>query len=158
MDNNRWTGRLDQNWNARHSTHGTVSYFDSISSSPRWISALQPVGVTTQNAYTASIEHTWVLAPTTILNIRGGAVRSTAFAGSEVDVDTSSWNLPAQVINLLGGTRNRAPNISTGSHLYGLGGGNVNDARDTSYTGSFAIQKLLGKHTLKLGYEHRRYY
>ncbi|NUN02250.1 MAG: DUF11 domain-containing protein, partial [Bryobacteraceae bacterium] len=30
-DNNRWTGRVDQNWSVRHSTHGTVSYFDSNS-------------------------------------------------------------------------------------------------------------------------------
>jgi hypothetical protein len=158
LDNNRWTGRLDQNWSSKHSTHGSVSYFDSISSSQRWLSVLQPVGLTTQKAYTGSIDHTWVFTPTTILNLRGGVVRSTVFTGSEVDIDTGGWNLAPEVINLLGTTQNRAPNIAMGGPLFALGGGSVNDARDTTYTGSVALQKLFGKHTLKLGYEHRRYY
>ncbi len=158
LDNNRWTGRLDQNWNSKHSTHGSISYFDSASSSQRWLSVMQPVTVTTQEAYTLSIDHTWVFTPTTILNFRGGAVRSTVFSGSQVDIDTSGWNLPREALNLLGTTQNRAPNIAMGGPLYSLGGGNVNDARDTNYTGSVSLQKLFGKHTLKLGYEHRRYY
>ena len=119
---------------------------------------LQPVSLTTQKAYTGSIDHTWVFTPTTILNFRGGVVRSTVFSGSEVDIDTSGWNLAPEVINLLGTTQNRAPNIAMGGPLFALGGGSVNDARDTTYTGSVALQKLFGKHTLKLGYEHRRYY
>ena len=139
LDNNRWTGRLDQNWSPKHSTHGSVSYFDSISSSQRWLSVLQPVSLTTQKAYTGSIDHTWVFTPTTILNFRGGVVRSTVFSGSEVDIDTSGWNLAPEVINLLGTTQNRAPNIAMGGPLFALGGGNVNDARDTTYTGSVVV-------------------
>ena len=115
-------------------------------------------GITTEEAYTLSIDHTWVFTPTTILNFRGGVVRSTVFSGNEVDIDTSGWNLAPEVINLLGTTQNRAPNIAMGGPLFALGGGSVNDARDTTYTGSVALQKLFGKHTLKFGYEHRRYY
>src|SRR5262249_37667288 len=37
-DNNRWTGRLDHNWNSANSTHGSVSYFDSFGGSQRWFS------------------------------------------------------------------------------------------------------------------------
>ncbi|MCC6587226.1 MAG: TonB-dependent receptor [Bryobacterales bacterium] len=157
-DNNRWTGRIDQNWSARHTTHGAVSYFDTLSSNTRWYGPLQPINVTTGQAYTLSLDHTIALSPTTVLNLRGGAVRSTSFRGNQVDADASSWNLPQQVLNLLGTAVNRVPNIGTGSHILSLGGGDVSDVRDTSYTGAVALQKLWGKHTFKVGWEHRRYY
>ncbi|HEU0142079.1 MAG TPA: TonB-dependent receptor [Bryobacteraceae bacterium] len=157
-DNNRWTGRVDQNWSARHSTHATVSYFDSNSGNTRWYGALQPVNVTRGEAYTVSLDHTVALAPSMILNLRGGVVRAQTFSGNEVDTDAGGWNLPAQVLNLLGTTSSRVPNLGTGSHIMSLGGGNVNDARDTSYTGSISFQKLWSKHTFKFGWEHRRYY
>lgn len=157
-DNNRWTGRVDQNWSVRHSTHGTVSYFDSNSGNTRWYGALQPVNVTRGEAYTISLDHTVALTPSMILNLRGGVVRSQTFSGNEVDADSGGWNLPAQVLNLLGTTSSRVPNLGTGSHILSLGGGNVNDARDTSYTGSISFQKLWSKHTFKFGWEHRRYY
>jgi hypothetical protein len=157
-DNNRWTGRLDQNWNSRHSTHGTVSYFDSISSNTRWYGALQPTNVTTGQAYTVSADHTVTLTPTTILNLRGGIVRAVSLRGNQVDADSSSWNLPREVLNLLGTNVNRVPNIGTGSHILSLGGGSVSDSFDTSYTGSIGLQKLWNKHTIKVGWEHRRYY
>lgn len=157
-DNNRWTGRLDENWNSKHATHGSVSYFDSKASNTRWFGPLQPTNVTTGSAYTASIDHTWTLSPTTILNLRGGAVRSITARGNQVDADSSGWGLPAQVLNLLGTTRNRVPNIGTGSHIGGLGGGDIFDSRDTTYTGQVQLQKLWNKHTFKFGWEHRRYY
>jgi hypothetical protein len=87
-----------------------------------------------------------VFTPTTIVNLRGGVVRSAAFSGNEVDADTSGWKLPSEVINLLGTNMNRAPNISTSAHLFALRRGNVNDA----HTSSAAVQKLFGTHMLKL--------
>ncbi|MBK9167637.1 MAG: TonB-dependent receptor [Bryobacterales bacterium] len=157
-DNNRWTGRLDQNWSDRHTTHGTVSHFDSVASNTRWFGPLQPINLTTGQAYTVTVDHTWTITPSTILNVRGGTVRAMTFRGTEVDADSSAWNLPGEVVNLLGTSRNRVPTISTGSHIGALGGGNVFDSRDTSYVGSVSLQKLWKQHTLRFGYEHRRYY
>ncbi|MCC6861159.1 MAG: carboxypeptidase regulatory-like domain-containing protein [Bryobacterales bacterium] len=156
--NDRWTGRLDQNWNSNHSTHGTVTRFDSVSSSPRWLSELQPVGLNWSSAYTVSVDHTWTLNPTTLLSFRAGVVRTVSFSGQEVDVDASSWPLQPQVINLLGTTRTRVPNIATGESIFNLGGGQVTSPHDTSYSGIVAAQKIWGRHTFKFGYEHRRYY
>jgi len=34
--NDRWTGRLDQNWNSSHVTHVTVTRFDDQSAGTRW--------------------------------------------------------------------------------------------------------------------------
>jgi hypothetical protein len=85
-------------------------------------------------------------------------VRAITTRGNRVDAESSSWNLPAQVLNLLGTTRNRVPNIGTGSHIGALGGGDIFDSRDTTYTGAVTVQKLWKKHALKIGWDHRRYY
>jgi len=157
-NNNRWTGRLDENWSSRHATHFTITHFDFDSVSPRWFSALQTASVSRQQAYTISLDHTYTLTPTTLLNLRGGVVRSIIASNSEIDADTSSWAFQREITTLVGTTRNRAPSIGTGDTITALGGGAVNDARDTSYTASASVQKLLGRHTIKFGYEHRRYY
>jgi len=158
--NDRWTGRLDHNWNSRNATHFTLTRFDDDRSANRWLSALQAVNFTTQTAHTISLEHTWTMTPTTLLTLRGGFVRLASTGGSSVDgsIDASGWPMQSQVVSLLGGTRGRVPSIGTGDTIAALGGGSVNNLRDTSYTGMVSLQKLVGKHTLKFGYEHRRYY
>ncbi len=155
--NDRWTGRIDQNWNSKHMTHAMVSRFDADSSNPRWFGALQPSSVSFITSHTASLEHTWTMTPTTVLSLRGGLVRSTSTRGSEVDADSSNWGLQREMIVLLGTTQNRVPNISTGGPISGLGGGDISANYDTSYTASVSLQRIWGKHTLKFGYEHRRY-
>ena len=158
--NDRWTGRLDQNWNSRHVTHFTLTRFDDNQTASRWLSPLQSVSFSTQTAHTASLDHTWTVTPTTLLTFRGGVVRLASTGGSSVDdsVDSSGWPMQPQVINLIGATRDRVPSLGTGDTITGLGGGSVTVLRDTSYTGTLSLQKLAGKHTLKFGYEHRRYY
>ncbi|HZT30900.1 MAG TPA: TonB-dependent receptor [Bryobacteraceae bacterium] len=158
-DNNRWTGRLDQNWNSSHSTHFSLSYYDYNYSVPHAFSPMQASTLNTTTSYTTSIDHNWVVNPSTILTLRGGFIRDRVFSGSTVNVDDSSWGLPANVVNLLGGTNNgRVPAITNMAGLTGLGGGSVDDIRDTNYFGSISIQKMHGRHTIKAGYEHRRYY
>lgn len=158
LNNDRWTGRLDQNWSERHVTHFSLTRFSDDAISPRWLSALQPVTARYSTAHTISVEHTWTLSPTSLLNLRGGLVRATSFNESQVDVDGSAWPLQAEVINLLGTTRNRLPALNTGDTIFNLGGGSVNNVFETNYTGSVSFQKLWGRHSTKIGYEHRRYY
>ncbi|MCC6859190.1 MAG: TonB-dependent receptor, partial [Bryobacterales bacterium] len=154
---NRWTGRLDQNWSTSNTTHFTISQYSYSTTTPRAFSKLQAVGVTSSEAYTTSLEHNWTLTPSTIVTFRGGVVRSKNFSGSTVDADATGWPLAQNVINLLGGTNTgRVPNISA-SGITALGGGSLGDIRDTTYTGSISLQKMWGKHTLKAGWEHRRY-
>lgn len=157
-NNSRWTGRIDQNWTSSHVTHASVNYFNSLQDTPRTFSAMQAVGITDITAKTLALEHTWTLTPTTILNFRGGVVRQIPYSGSEVDVDTASWGLQPEVLNLIGATKNRAPSIAIDGGPTGLGGGRVSDERDTSYNGSIDVQKMWGKHTIKAGYEQRRFY
>ncbi len=158
LDNDRWTGRLDQNWSAKHNSHFTITQFSEFSAGRRWLSALQPVNTNDTRAFTMAFDHNLLLSPTTILNFKLGAVRSIGFSGGQVDGDAASWNLSPQVVNLLGGTKGRVPSLGTADTVTGIGGGSVTDNRDTIYSGMVSVQKLMGKHTLKAGFEHRRYY
>ncbi|MEX2260299.1 MAG: TonB-dependent receptor [Bryobacteraceae bacterium] len=159
-NNDRWTGRLDQNWSASHTTHFTLTRFDDNLTAKRWLSPLQPIGFNSQTSHTVTLDHTVVITPTTILNLRGGMVRLASTGGSAVDpsIDSSSWPMQPEIFALIGGSRDRVPGLGTGDTIATLGGGAVNIVRDTSYTGAVSLQKLWRKHTFKFGYEHRRYY
>ena len=156
--NDRWTGRLDQNWSSSHVTHFTVTRFDDKSASPRWISMLQPVSTSYSTAHTFALEHTYTLTPTTILSMRAGAMRRSYVSGSQVDVDASAWPYQNLVLNLLGTTTNRVPTLGPNDSIATLGGGSTNNVYDTTYNSNVSLQKIWGKHNFKAGAEHRRYY
>jgi len=156
----RWTGRLDQNWSPRHTTQFNVNHYYYYRTQSRWFSPLQEVPISDTYSWTGSIGHTWTLSPTTLVTLRGGAVRYIVYESTGVDpsVDISGWGFQQEVINLLGTYRGRVPKLERADAITAIGGGKVTDYRDASYTGSASVQKLAGKHTVKFGYEHRRYY
>lgn len=154
----RWTGRLDQNWNSRQITHFTLTRDDNKSLTPSWLCALQPGTVAYGTSYTTTLEHTWTVSPTLMLDLRGGVVRILSWSGTSVNVDSSGWPIQDLITNLLGTTKGRVPTLSANDTITNLGGGGANNFFETNYTGSISVQKLAGKHTLKAGYEHRRYY
>jgi hypothetical protein len=153
-----WTGRLDHNWNASNTTHFSISEYGYNTSTVPPLIMLQST-VSSDQSWTTAISHNWVVNPTTVLTFRLGFNRDRIFSGNTVNVDDSAWNLPANVVNLLGGTNNkRVPAIWNMSNLLGLGGGEVDVVYDTAYTGGVSLQKMRGRHTFKAGWEHRRYY
>jgi hypothetical protein len=157
-NNNRWTGRLDQNWSPNHTTHFSIIEFYSNSASPRWLSPLQAASQGSVDAKTVTLEHSWTLTPSMVFNARLGLVRLVSLSGSSVVADSSSWGLQPLMLNLLGTTKDRVPNIATGDTIAGLGGGTTNNIFESNYTGAVSLQKLWGTHTIKFGYEHRRYH
>jgi len=155
-ESDRFTGRLDQNWSSNHGTHFSLTRYDNKSAATRWLSPLQAIGTSFGTAHTATLDHTWTMTPTTIVNFRGGVVRRFSSGGSLVDADGSDWGLQQEVLLLLGSAKGRVPTLQTGDTLTNIGGGSVNDQWETSYNSAVGVQKLWGKHTLKIGYEHRR--
>ncbi|MGI0134014.1 MAG: hypothetical protein ACREBW_03540, partial [Candidatus Micrarchaeaceae archaeon] len=72
---------------------------------------------------------------------------------------TSTWPIQDLVNNLLGGQPGRVPSLSAGGgNIATLGGGGVDNIFETNYTGDISLQKVWGKHTVKVGVTHRRYY
>jgi len=158
-----WTGRLDQNWSSKNSTHFTITQYGYNANAPSPFPMFTPTSTTgvlnTRSATTVMLKHNFIINPTTVLTIAAGVVRQVTFSGSQTLVNDSSWGLAPNVVDLLGGTNNgRTPSISSSGAVTGLGGGSVDDIWDTAYQGSATLQKIYGKYTLKLGYENRRYY
>jgi hypothetical protein len=158
--NGRWTGRLDQNWNSSHATHFTFNRWDAQNSIPRMFSMLQNVGSSWTESTTTSFEHVWTITPSTILTARAGLVRLISWSGSGIDpsIDTSGWPIASLARNLIGSAKGRTSAISMDYGPTALGGGSVNDTRETNYSASTDLQKLMGKHSWKTGFDHRRFY
>ena len=114
--------------------------------------AMYPSSLNYEDSYTASVNHNWVINPTTVLTLKIGFAREKTFSGSSVPVDDATWGFPANVLDLMGGVNNgRTPQI-------GLGGGSLDEIWNTNYTSGIYIQKMHGKHTIKAGLEVRRYH
>jgi hypothetical protein len=164
---NQETLRLDQNWSARQSTRFSFNNYDYNSWTPRWLSDLQPSTVGVNNAYTYSVDHVFVVNASTVFELRGGLTRYVTRSDQVVasSINTSSWPIPANVRTMLGSNSNTTPLLQTDATNnndydapFSLGGGGINDSFDTTYNAAASLQKLIGKHSLKFGYEHRRYY
>jgi len=156
--NNRWTGRVDRNWNSAHISQFSLTQGDSTSGANPWFSPLQRYQKKDNYSWTASFGHTWTVSPTLLFNIRAGYVRNYVSSDYYIDADTSSWGFSQQALMIMGSGVNRAPRIDANDTVELLGGGQSSRYFDTSYSGSYSLQKLMGRHTIKAGYEHRRYY
>ena len=154
-----WTGRLDENWTSKSSTH--FSWIESNSTSGS--TALFPgmdYGFGTSGGETITLEHDYMLNPSTVVTLRIGAVRDVITSGStETGVDDANWPLGPYMRDLLGTTTGRLPSTGMAHDWIGtIGGGSVSNEYDTNFTFSAALQKVWGKQTVKFGFEHRRYY
>ncbi|HEX3879275.1 MAG TPA: TonB-dependent receptor [Bryobacteraceae bacterium] len=158
QSDDRWTGRLDHNWNASNSTHFTLTRDDYKNLTPAWLSPLQPSTVAYGTSVTAALSHVWTISPTTVLEFRAGVVRLDSYSQQQVSANTANFNLPSLVLSLLGTSQNRVPSLSTGGNVATLGGGGVDNIFETNANVQISFTKILGKHTAKVGFEHRRYY
>jgi hypothetical protein len=158
--NGKWTGRLDENWNSSNATHVSMNRYDSQTETPRTFSKMQNVGSSWIESTSTTLEHVWTITPTTIFTARAGIVRLVTWSGSGVDpaLDTSNWPVDSLGRNLIGTAVGRASALSMDYGPTTLGGGSVNDTREANYNAQADVQKLMGKHTIKAGFDHRRFY
>jgi hypothetical protein len=167
--NNRWTGRLDQSWSSTQMTFLTVTNYDDESANPSWLGPMASSSDLIQNAKTAALHHVVTLNPTTVVEARLGVVRNTGpGAGSTgttglstlaSSINSANWGFQPEVYSIMGTTVGRAPSINVnGDSIAGLGGGGGALTFETDYSASLSLQKLVGKHSFKMGWEHRRYY
>jgi len=163
-----WTGRMDENWNAKNNTH--FSYIESNSSNNQtMLMPALPWTVSTNQGETVTLEHDYTINPTTVLSLRAGVVREITTSGSTVSssIDDTSWPLSTQMRALLGTTKGRIPQmtfdsdylgVTSNGSASGIGGGSISNTYETDFTFNGSLQKVWGKQTIKVGLEHRRYY
>ncbi len=160
LGTNMWTSRVDENWSASNTTHFSLMEYDYNNSTmyPYPSMALYPSTVSYEDSYTGTLNHNWVINPTSILTLKLGFVREKTFSGSTVHADDTTWGWPANVITLMGGVNNgRVPMVGESSGGP-IGGGSLDEIWNTNYVSGLYFQKMLGKHTIKAGVEIRRYH
>jgi hypothetical protein len=155
-----WTGRLDENENAKNNTH--FSYIESSSGNNQtMLFPADPWTVSANYGETVTLEHDYALNPTTVVSLRAGVVREVTTSGSAVSssLDDSAWPLSSYMRALLGTTNTRIPQMSIDSdYITTIGGGQISNSYETDFTFLGSLQKIWGKQTMKFGLEHRRYY
>lgn len=167
--NNRWTGRLDQQWSSSQMTYFTVTNYDDESAYPSWLGPMSASSDLIQNAKTAALHHVITLNSTTVLEMKAGVVRdtgpgvgSTGVTGLSTvssSINSAGWGFQPEVYSIMGTTVGRAPSLDmSGDTVASLGGGGGALTFETDYSAAASLQKLVGKHTFKMGWEHRRYY
>ena len=93
--------------------------------------------------------HDWICDSHHHLHLPGRRGARQSFSGSTVNADDTSWGLPANVVNLLGGTNNgRVPAITNmAGHRPALGGGSHSTTSGTRVTTGSSPYRRCGANT-----------
>ena len=158
----QWAVRLDHRFNENHAIFGRFSRLNRDSGNTRWrgdFNAVQAQEV--KEAFGLSLNYDWTISPTLIFNARVGGHHNPLNAGGTLSDDFSSTDIPFDPVT----RQYLGPAGMPGISIVGLE--EISDAWGaisergknlTSYNASASMIKILGKHTAKFGYEHRRYY
>ncbi len=160
-ENDRWSLRLDQSITANQRIFGRFSTLSLDNGSTRWFSPLSTASSTNQHGGRLfTLNYDWTISPTLLFNIRGGVNHDPIATGSQLpgDFTNTSLGLPTAITSILGNAN--IPTIQT-DFMGGFNPGatnSVNQSISTTYNVGFTVTKVLGRHTIKSGYEGRRYY
>ncbi len=161
---NMWAVRIDHAVNDRHRIFGRFTHQGYDQSQTRWRGPLSTAPEShIPGAFGATLNYDWTVSPTLIFSARLGGTFSPFTGGELLPPDFSNADLPfdPETKRILGA--NNIPIIAN----YGGGGEpklQVSDSKSrsvhnsTTYNAVVSLTKVLTRHTLKFGYEHRRYY
>jgi len=159
---NAFAVRLDHSFNDNQRIFGRFTHDGYNEGATPWRGVLSAgTGTKRPGAWGATLNYSWTMSPTLILNARVSGVFNPTTQGNFLGDGFSNADLPFDAVtkNILGA--HNIPHISnyagdmntTISDSAGL-----NVANSTTYNTALSMTKILANHTLKFGYEHRRYY
>ncbi len=169
---NQWAIRIDQTITDKQTLFFHFSHAQSFNdTAPVLQSVPTSQAVQTPGGWSPTLGYNWSINPTTILELRIGGNYSPFSNGSILpgNFNNTSLHYSPQIQALLGSTNNlvglsgiddAVQNVqgANGGGNWGLIGGSSTSYNSTSGQLSAALTKILGRHTLKFGYEGRRYY
>ena len=132
---------------------GSANYFNNL--------ADEGYGPMTVHSQNAAIGYTQTFGSSTVLDLRGGINRFTAFRPSNgLGFKITDLGLPASLQNFLEqGDVDEFPG-TRGTRLLNLGNNNgpYYSSNQLNYNFSGSVSRVIGKHTLTVGGEHRDYF
>jgi hypothetical protein len=150
--------RLDHNFSERTRFFGRwTTYNTEDRPNSRFAGPLQAVNATDVNqpiALTMNVDH--IVSPNSTLNVRVGLIHNPLVGGQQL-ADGVGSQIPfgAATRALLGTSQLPWIGTTVGDIT---SGGNAFQTAQTSYNASVSMTKIVSRHNLKYGYEHRRFY
>lgn len=158
-DRGDWALRMDQNFGSNHKFFArfTTHDYDNVPGT-RWFGPGQSVKENkNKGMFAMTANYDWTMSPTTILNVRLGANFTPFTSGTTIDPKVMpALPFDSYTKSLLGTTGSVdlwAPNMT---EMVNSASRDVTNS--TTYNANVSMVKILDKHMLRFGYEHRRYY
>lgn len=164
-----WNVRVDHNINDKQRIYGRFSHNSNTNLTAASYPNFASSGSHLNGGFGASLHYDYSISPTLVLDLTMGGNYSPASFGSFVTgaaSSTAGWGFQSSVTDIVGNTLLSIAQVrGTDAEVTGhtIGSGNLNGPQNTSlattnFTYSAALTKILNRHTLKFGYEARRYY
>ncbi len=174
-NSNAWSIRLDHNITDRQRIYGRFGAGSSDYAQTRWLSdETTAPGNRVKNGRSGSVTYDWTISPTLTLSARGGVYHNPFSTGNLYKAGFNTDDIPLDSVtkSILGSESlpyicvNFQSDCGLNNGVQGgvwLGGSldgqpDFSVANSTTYQGNVTIAKVLGRHTLQTGFEHRRYY
>ena len=117
--------------------------------------------VTTDDDWTGSGLYTWTPNPKTVVNLRLGfgvtSLVSNGVSGNgsapDPNIDTSTWSFDPLILNNDEKTTNEIPPVISPNGYTHVGGAEFDSFLTQTSNGAISVTRLLGRHTIKAGYE-----
>ncbi|HZN10684.1 MAG TPA: TonB-dependent receptor [Blastocatellia bacterium] len=158
----QWAVRMDHRFNENHAIFGRFSRLVRDGGSTRWrgdLNAAQTSQV--KGGFGLSLNYDWSISPTLIFSARVGGHHNPLIAGGRLADDFDNSSIPFDPVTRAFLGTNGMPGISIvgiGDIADPWGGISERSKNLTTYNAAASMVKILGRHTAKFGYEHRRYY
>ncbi len=163
----RYFARFDENISNNHRFNVSISRSNLTLTVP---APFQHAGaaVTQDTDWSGSVLYNWVISPTSILDIHVGVgttnliTNGVSQLGSLPDpsIDTTTWGFDPLIVNNNERSTSQIPPAITIGGPYGytpVGGSEFDSFINQNTNGSVALTKVVGRHTIKFGYEQYFY-
>ncbi len=154
----QYGGRIDHNFTNDHRLFGRFLYRNSESGQTRW----RGLGSTANQTFSKGgvgvvLNYDWTVSPTLLFNARGGVNHWPNTTGNLLpgDLDTSDVPFDAVTREVLG--TSNFPLIRATSGTF-TDSASRNVSNYSTYDTGFTVTKLAGRHTIKTGFQHSRFF
>ncbi len=162
QDSNAFAVRMDHALTDKQSIFGRFNRNSYNQEQTSWMGGVDPAPSTRiDGQWGLTLNYIYSLSQTMIFDARVGGHYNPVRNGNSMAADFDNSSIPYDPVtrSLTGGSTNTMPGfaVASASAPY-FGGDAYNDNASTSAEAAFGLSKILSRHTLKFGYEHRRWY
>ncbi|MGA8151875.1 MAG: carboxypeptidase-like regulatory domain-containing protein [Terriglobales bacterium] len=162
----RFFTRIDENISNNQRLNLSVSRTHMTNSIPApWLHGAR--SITSDHDVTGSLQYNWVISPSSILDVHLGFGVAKLYSdgvsgdGSAPDpsIDTTTWGFDPLIVNNPSRTTSQIPPVLNIGGINGypgysnVGGSEFDTFINQTENGTVAFTKVLGRHTIKVGYE-----